>query len=187
MGEKRRGCRSYLQVGTVFTGKNKVDRVYHTDSGAECERAISRVALGKSCMFVIMIMWNVWPMTMPKVHHFGPVLRRKVLPDGDLTAMDQNFLAVYTADLGSGSQSMGTPRQYILFFLIDTGTCIPPQLHAKAESGGRICWNSQSYTIVISLHMDGKLNGSRFSLVIETHMAAIVGERGACVLVGRRW
>lgn len=186
MREKEKVRGPYLQVGTVFAGKNKIHRIYHTDCRAECERAIGRVALGKSCMFVIMVMWNVWPMAMPKVHHFGPVLRRKILPNGNLTAMDQSLLTVHTAELGSGSQRMGTPGQYILPFLAGTGARFLPKLHAKADSGGRSCWYSQSYTIVISLHMDGELNGSRFSLVRQSHMATIIGERGAGVLVGRR-
>lgn len=90
---------SYLQVATIFVGKHKVHRIYHTNSRVDCERTISRIALGDSS--VVVIMREVWSMAVPKVHHFSPIFRGKILPNEDCSTMEQNLSTVRTAELGT--------------------------------------------------------------------------------------
>lgn len=113
---------SYLQVSTVLTGKHEVHRIDHANPRVESERAVNRIALRRRVP--VMIMRDMWPVAVPKVHHLGPILRWQIFPREDLTAGKDNLLAMHAAELGVSVQGGSSPGHNALHFLAAIGESV---------------------------------------------------------------
>lgn len=73
------------QVFTVFRSKDEIDRIHHTNTRLDIERTVRRITLA-GCLVRGMV-WDMRSMAMPEIHHFCPVLRREIFPDGDFATL----------------------------------------------------------------------------------------------------